>query len=362
VHERVFSSAYFLFFLAVAAAGPAAQRQVSPIDRTALEGSSSTVYPLGRWNARVQQIHADLGAQARTLNGHGYRRDAATVRGQVPGFRTELEISLSMSPLPPDQASSVFADNVGAGPTTVLPRTWISFPATNRPGDAPAPTFELQIPYQVPFAYPSGGGALCVDTIVWGNDRAGVRDANFAVLTDAHEVLVNGVNDQPGYRFGQGCTAQGNSAAYANFTLRRLPTGTDLIVQSRAGMASDSTGSAFTVLMFGAAEASVPWHLRPDCTRWTTMDAFHQLFGANDASGNWDGTVKTAGQLPAGMKFWLQAASVHPINGTALSDGSRMIVPPPGPGSQTVARIAHGDDRASPLGTVSNVVPVTEFF
>ena len=37
----------------------------SPADRAFLEGSGSTNYPLGRFNARVQQLHGDLppGAQ-----------------------------------------------------------------------------------------------------------------------------------------------------------------------------------------------------------------------------------------------------------------------------------------------------------
>lgn len=362
MRQREPARAYFFFFT-ITALTIALPAQVSPVDRANLEGSSSSTYPLGRWNARVQQLHADLGTQARAINGHAYRRDAAAVRGQVPAFKTELEIELSLSTLTPDQASSQFGMNTGANRTVVLPRSWISFPATDRPADAPAPTFDLQIPYQQPFQYPSGGGVLCVDMTVHGNDRASGRNTNFDPEVDAHEVMVNGVNDQPGYRFGQGCPASGNTApGYATFTLRRLPTGTHLMVAARNGMATDASGPGFSAVLLGLVEANTPWHLRPDCTRLTTIDAAFMLPGANDTRGNWDGTVKTGEQLPAGLHFVVQIASVHAQNGTALGDGSRLVVPPPGPSTQTVARIANGTDRTSPTGTVSNIVPVTLFF
>src|SRR5687768_17611604 len=67
---------------------------VSPSDRTSLEGCSFTHFPLGRANARMQTLHADVPGGT-VLHGHAYRRDAVTVRGQVDAFSCDLEVTVS---------------------------------------------------------------------------------------------------------------------------------------------------------------------------------------------------------------------------------------------------------------------------
>ena len=78
---------------------------VSPAARAALEGSSSTSYPLGRADARLQQLHADLPPTLTAISGHAYRRDAISTRGQVDAFTVDMEVTLSMSPRTPSTAS-----------------------------------------------------------------------------------------------------------------------------------------------------------------------------------------------------------------------------------------------------------------
>ena len=89
MHVRTFG---ILFLFTAGGLAGAATAQVSPADRATREGDSSTIYPLGRFNARVQTLHADLPANT-LLRGHAYRRDAAALRGQVPAFRTELQVT-----------------------------------------------------------------------------------------------------------------------------------------------------------------------------------------------------------------------------------------------------------------------------
>ena len=123
-------------------AAPGAAQQtgtaVSPVARARLEGSASTLYPLGRAKGRFQQLFADLPAQL--IKGHAYRRDALSSRGQIAAFQSETAISMSTAALAPAQASKTFRDNAGQSPTSVLGRTKMAFPATSKPtGLAPAP-------------------------------------------------------------------------------------------------------------------------------------------------------------------------------------------------------------------------------
>lgn len=335
---------------------------VSPLDRATLEGDSWSSYPLGRWNCRVQQLHADLGTTARAISGHAYRRDAISTHGSVAAYQVDMSVTLSMSPNTPDTASATFADNEGQT-VTVLPRTMISFPQTDRPMQAPAPTFELVVPYAMPFAYPAGGGTLCVDTTIYGNQVGSSANKNFSAYLDAHEQFPDGRAIQPGYRYGQGCAPpSGGAAAYCNFEMRNLTSGMELSIAARNGMASDASGPGMSALVTGFSSIAQPWPLRPSCTMLTSMDIAFPLPGSNDPTGAWDGVLQGFAPLPTGLTFYAQIASGHLLNGVALSDGSMIVVPPQGPMPVTVARIASGSDRASPTGTVSLVGTVTEFF
>lgn len=340
-----------------------AQTLVSPLDRRSLEGSTHTSYPLGRPNCRVQQLHADLGTSARALRGHAYRRDAVTTRGRLAPFRVELEVAISIAARTPTTASRRFADNAGPRPTTVLPRRWVDFPATERPPRAPAAAFAWRIPYVTPFRYPAGGGVLCLDTIVHGNERSGRKHAAFVAYQDAHEQFLDRRNVQPGYRHGQGCPAPGTrTPAQASFLLTRRASDLTLGIEARYGMPSGAAGAARSVVLFSYRTTKSPWMLRPSCTLLVPLDASAALPGANDARGHWSGVLRSKGLLPDRLVFHVQVVSVDPAGGSALSDASTLVVPPLGPTRPTTARIAHGTDRTSSTGTVSRVVAVTEFF
>jgi len=334
----------------------------SPADRALLEGSNSTSFPLGRANMRLQTLHDDLGVAARSIQGHGYRRDAENTHGALAAFKVDMAVSVSLAPVTAASPSTTFANNAGT-PIAVVPRHFISFPATDRPPQAPAATSEFRIPYQVPFAYPAGGGTLCVDTIVYGNDGPNGINGNFTSYTDAHEQFPDGRAIQPGYRYGQGCPAPGAStAATATFELRYLPTDMELSIEARNGLPTDANASGVSALMFGVTRGATPWPAGQGCQFLTSNEVSWLLPGANSSTGSWSGVLNGFAPLPVGLTFTVQVASGHMVRGVCVSDASDIVMPPFGPLPRTAVRIANQNDGTAPTGTVSYIVPVTEFF
>lgn len=352
-------TATIVLCILVAAAGAAAQ-SVSPADRAALEGSTFTHYPLGRANLRMQTLHADVPAGA-TLSGHAYRADAIQLRGRVDTFAVDLEVSMSMSPRTPGQASSTFANNVGPAPVLVLPRTTVSFPATDRPGIDPAPGFAFAIPWQVPFLVPVQGGTVCLDTRVFGNFTPGGSNRNFSVYLDAHECRADGRNEQPGYRTGQGCPPPGRTALpYATFSLWHLGTGMQLDMAARNGVADDGSGQTRAFVAMGNTATADPWPGLPGCFLLSSTEVWWPM-GNTDAQGAFTGSLPLP-LLPPGHRVWLQSGSVHLLTGAlAFGDASTLVTPPAGTVPIAAVRIANASDGAASTGTVNAAVPVTEF-
>jgi hypothetical protein len=351
--------------LLAAAALPAQQiTAVSPADRTDLEGSSFTHFPLGRANARMQTLHRDVPAGTVIL-GHGYRRDAITVRGQVDGFACDLQVTLSVAPNLPAQASATFANNVGANPVVVLPRTIVAFPATQRPTLDPAPTFDLVIPYLVPFVMPTGGGTLCVDVTIFGNSSPAGTNTNLSVYLDAHESYTNGNAEQPGFRTFAGCPAPGSTTnCTASLTYWRLAAGTARVDASiRDGVRDSGNGFTRAFACFGTALDGSPWPLRPDCPFWSSTEVWHLLPGSMNASGDYDGSLTGLPHLPPGHRLWCQAGSIDlGTVGMAFSDAVTFVTPPPGTLPLPATRVINSTNGAAATGTVSNAVPVMAFF
>ena len=116
-----------------------------------------------------------------------------------------------------------------------------------------------------------------------------------------------------------------------------------------------------SALITGFQTGSKPW-ITPSCQFLTSNDSVWPLPGGNDGRGHWNGLLQGFAPLPLGMTFHAQIVSGSLTGGVALSDASTLSVPPVGPVPITVVRIAHGSARTSTTGTVSSVVPVTEFF
>lgn len=337
---------------------------VSPLDRGALEGSSFTHFPLGRANARMQTLHHDLPGGT-LLSGHAYRRDAITVRGQVDGFQSDLQVTLSMSPNLPTQASATFANNVGSNPVVVLPRTVLAFPATQRPALDPAPGFDLVIPYQFPFLLPSQPGTLCVDVTLFGNSSALGSNQNLSLYLDAHEHYTDGRAEQPGFRTFQGCPAPGATTdCTASMTYWRLPGGGRVDVSIRDGVPDDGSGIMQTraFVTFGQSLAGSPWPSRTDCPFWSSTEVWYVLPGTMNAAGDYDGSLLALPHLPPGFRLWCQAGSIDLVTaGLAFSDAVTFVTPPPGPLPIPTARIVNSTNRSAATGTVSYAVPVMGF-
>jgi hypothetical protein len=345
------------------AAATAAQGVVSPTDRAALEGSSFTHFPLGRASARVQTLHRDVPGGA-VLRGHSYRRDAIGVRGTVAAFQCDLEVRVSMSPLTPTTASTTFANNLGAGAVTVLPRQVVAFPATARPALDPAPTFELMISYQTPFVVPAGGGTVCVEVLVYGNQSIAGGNQNLSIYLDAHEHFSDGRSEQPGFRTLVGCPAPGSTTpSTATLVYWRLATDARLDVALRDGIADDGNGATRAFVLLGTQQASGTWPTLPSCGFWSSSEVWYPLAGPVGSTGSYDGAIHGLPHLPPGFRLWCQAGSVDLLTGElAFTDASTFVTPPPGPLPIPTARVANSTNVQATTGTVSFAVPVMAFW
>ena len=334
--------------------------QVSPADRAAREGDASTIYPLGRFNARVQTLHRDLPANT-VIRGQAYRRDAIALRGVVPAFRSELEVTLGPAPHDPAAAKTTFAQNRGTNAVTALPRSWVSFPATDRPAIDPAPLFALIVPYLTPVTH--AAGTICVDVVVHANDTPSGLDRTFSPELDAHELRSNGSTTQPGFAYGQGCPAPGRTGAMSIATeLNRDASGFELVIAIANAVPSTTGRPAKVGFMFGVGPVSRPWAPRPACSEYTSMEVAYWLQGDSSTTGTWNSSFPSIWGLPETFVFYAQSFSLEPIGlAYAFSNGVRVTVPPAAPTPIPAARIAHGDDRASLTGTVSFIVPVMRF-
>ncbi|MGE3171325.1 MAG: hypothetical protein AB7O97_01785 [Planctomycetota bacterium] len=339
------------------AQGPA----VSPTDRSGLEGSSFTHFPLGRPDARFQFLHDDVPA-GMVIGGHAYRRDAAQVRGRVDAFTADVEVRLSLAQTTAATASGTFANNAGANPTLVLPRTTLVFPPTDRPALDPSPTFDLVVPYAVPFVMPPTPATLCVDMTLFGNSSAAGTDRNLSIYLDAHEVSTT-VNEQPGFRTGQGCPAPGASAAAtATMTLLHQGASMQLDIASRDGAHDDGSGLTHAFLGVGTAQVSVPWPFQPACVMQSSSDLWFALPGTNDAQGDLD-TAMTWPVLPPGSRLFLQVGSIHLATiDLVMSDLTVLSMPFAPPATQTAARVSASTNRLATSGSIAASVPVTQFF
>jgi hypothetical protein len=349
-----------LFLAATAAAQSPA---TSPADRALLEGSTFTHLPLGRADARMQTLHLDVPGGA-VISGHAYRREAAGVYGQVQAFASDLEVTLSMSPNTPAQASATFAANVGGSPVTVLPRTALAFPGTQRPAQDPAPAFELVVPYATPFTVPPQGGTLCVDVTVFGNATSGGSNRNFNVYLDGHEFFANGSTEQPGYRYGTGCAPTGSSGTtYGALSLWHLGSTMELALALRNGVPEDGSGLTRAWVALGVQPATWIVPQLPQCTVYGSAELLLAMPGTLTSQGRYDGTQGNLPVLPPGYRLWCQSGSVHLGTGAlSFGDGVTLVTPPPAPQPIPACRIASSSDRNSATGSVTTAVPVTLFF
>ncbi len=358
------SKTFFLASIALASAlaaqsGPLA----SPADRLSLEGSSFTHFPLGRASARMQTLHADVPPGA-VLSGHAYRRDAAGVRGRIDGLSVDLQVTASVIQALPTGASATFVQNRGGNPVVVLPRRWVTFPATDRPGLDPAPTFELSIPWQTTFTMPASGGTLCLEVEVFGNQTPTGANRNVSLYLDAHENYANGHAEQPGFRLAQGCPAPGNNDdCYASLTLWHRGTRMDLDVALRDGVPDTGSGLVRGFVALGNTFTAQTWPLRNDCTLYSSAEVWFALPGAISGAGSFDGTFAGLPVLPPGFRLWCQAGTLDLGSGAlAFSDATTLVTPPAGPLPIPVARVVNSTSVTATTGTVSFAVPVVGFF
>ncbi|MBK8976882.1 MAG: hypothetical protein IPM29_13265 [Planctomycetes bacterium] len=361
IHPSHAALVALLAALPLAAQSPAL---ISPADRAVFEGSASTSYPLGRFDHRLQQLHADLGPGARTLTGHAYRRDAINTRDRLDAFAVDLEVVAATAPHAPDQASATFASNLGSDATLVLPRVTLSFPTTLRPPVDPAPAFDFRIPWSTPFQL-GAGATLCLDVTILGNQTASGANRNFTALLDSHDFPSDGSSTQPGFRYGAGCPAAGASAPHSAslaFTVDAQG-GLGLDIASRDGVPTLPGGPVARLAMIvGLGPQATPWPFKAGCTILPSFDATYSLPGATDAAGDWTGSVAGFPALPPGTRFHVQLASGIAGVDVTFSDASVLTVPPLAVPVLPAVRVASASDHSATAGTIARSAAVTGFF
>jgi hypothetical protein len=247
----------------------------------------------------------------------------------------------------------------------VLPRQFVSFPATQRPGLDPAASYELVVPYQTPFQMPAGGGTLCVDVEIFGNSSATGTNQNLSIYLDAHESFPDGRAEQPAFRTLLGCAAPGQLAtSYGTMSLWVLANGTSrLDVGLRDGIRDGGNGLSRGFIMLGQAQGFGTWPGRPDCTFHSSAEVWFALPGTMSATGSLDGSLTALPLLPPGYRLWCQGGSVDLGNANlAFTDGLTLVTPPLGAVPLPAVRIANSTSQTASTGSVSNVVPVMGFY
>jgi hypothetical protein len=173
----------------------AAQAIVSPQYCTAFEGVTGYSEPFDGLY-RYQQIHTDLGTQARAVRGLALRRDALAAANQDATLRVlQAEIRLAHAAA---TLSTTFASNYATPAVVVWPRGGIGLPDwRSLPRSMPAP-FDAVLPFAQPFAF--GGQA----NLLWEIDISFNSAAGKPYPTDGVARAIA----QPGaYRMlGDGCT------------------------------------------------------------------------------------------------------------------------------------------------------------
>lgn len=165
----------FVFAAALCAAPISAQGHVSPTDYGAVEGSNSSTYPLGFYSTsttsgarqvNLLQVHDDVPAML--IGSIAFRRDGAETRFYpIPSYRVELQIDMSTAATTATTISATYAQNHGTDQVAVLPRSWVSLPATVSANFAPEP-FSYAIAFTTPFNH--SGAGLCYQVRVFDSD------------------------------------------------------------------------------------------------------------------------------------------------------------------------------------------------
>jgi extracellular elastinolytic metalloproteinase len=152
--------------VAGAVVGAVAQAPVVPSHRALTEGNSSNNFPfnIGGNNPtapsmRYQQIYAraEFG-QAGLITALRFRRDGGALAFSTSGI--SVQINLGYAATSYASPSTTFANNIGAGTTTVLDTTNLTLSSSST--ESPR-TFDVVIPLTTPFFYDPAQGDLLLD-------------------------------------------------------------------------------------------------------------------------------------------------------------------------------------------------------
>ncbi len=175
---KIIASCFSALFL-VLSLGQAQNIAIQPPECAALAGYSSTNLPFGRYDktgqnqkyrqARLLQVHDAISKNTISIKGMAFRR-AHVIECDWPGWKAQVEITLSTAPVTSTTMSKTFANNIGKDAKTVISRKWIHFPASMYMARLIYP-FMYILPFDTGKAFVlQGGKPLAWDAKVFDND------------------------------------------------------------------------------------------------------------------------------------------------------------------------------------------------
>ncbi len=217
---------------------------VSPAGYDVTEGNSGNAFPFNSTVIRrYQQIHSDIGGQARVITKLSFRGDANNNTNYVGTRAIDMEMLMGNS-VDWNQAQFTFAQNFTSTPMPVFARRVLNMgPQGQNQQGVPNP-FNLDVPLDTPFVY-TGTTSLIWELVMHGQVGTGTFNAVDAV-THASSTGATVIT-------GTGCTATGRTAAMTH-TAAATDRGGMLLFQTSI---SNGPSSAPALLTIGGTNPSL---------------------------------------------------------------------------------------------------------
>jgi len=265
------------FAAALVVGGLSAQTyHYAPFGYDTFEGTSNNTIPFWAQSGVYQQVHdaSDLtnvfGSSVASITSINIRKDGVSATA-IAARSMDVEISLGHTSASAATISTIFANNLGPAPSTVLPYTNVNLPALSNVS-LPNP-IGWQFPFATPFTYTAPQGNLCWELRFRNNTSTATAPFDAATATSA------AVNTP----IGSGCVATGQTLPAVIDT--RSLTISNGNYRNRLNRAAANAPAALFI-GFQQQQISLPGMC-------SSLEFFPlaDVPGSTDASGMWDLTI-----------------------------------------------------------------------
>ena len=295
---------------------------VAPTGYGSIPGNGGNAIPLWSTSATYQQVHdaADLATVLPTpvalLKAISFR----IPNGGSLAVRTmDAQVTMGITPVTAQTATTTFATNLGPAPAVVLPYTILNLPAVAHVSNPNRQSWFF--PFTTPFPYTVAQGNLCAE----------LRFRNMSATGGSFDTI-SGSTSRVDALVGTGCTATGQTTA-STIGVRTLAMSSGAFTNRL-----DRGAASATALMVVGVQAQ---HVTlPGLCAFLETVPLVTLGGTTDATGTWNnplslGPLYSFPKLTIFTQFaWVDAGLPY---GFGLSPCSPITLPPP-----TQTRIWYG--------------------